>query len=184
MIGVDQELFHIINSEWTNPFFDGVLPLLRDKMTWIPVYVFIVSFFLVNYRSKAYFIILFLIVSVGISDMVSSKFIKPTIERIRPCNDDDLIQKRVLVRCGSGYSFTSSHASNHFALSFFLIFLLYDHKKWIKFLLLFWAISVSYAQVYVGVHYPLDVISGGLLGFVIAAISFNFYRKYFHRSFA
>ena len=93
------------------------------------------------------------------------------VERLRPCNDLDLAgQIRVLVDCGSGFSFVSSHATNHFAISFLLISLYYRQWKWIFPLCFLWAFVVSYAQVYVGVHYPFDILGGAALGILIGLL--------------
>jgi len=103
-------------------------------------------------------------ITAGVADFTSSKIVKPLIERVRPCNDTTLpFEVRELVKCGGGYSFTSSHATNHF-VSLVLGFL---RKKWITWALLTWAASIAYGQVYVGVHYPLDVITGAVLGSLI-----------------
>lgn len=177
LIELDQSLFYLLNSEWTNSFFDWLLPVWRNMYFWLPVYFFIILFAIFNYGSKGYWFIVFLIITVGTSDIVSSHIVKKTIKRVRPCNDTELAQVRTLIRCGSGYSFTSSHATNHFALSYFLFATLgIGYKKWRGWLMA-WAASVSYAQVYVGVHYPIDIISGMILGILIAKIFVWFYQK-------
>jgi len=177
LVEMDHRLFELLNSEWTNVFFDWLLPVWRDKLFWLPVYFFILTFMIYNYGRKAYWFILFLIATVGTADYVSSQVIKKSIERIRPCNDNQLDQVRTLVRCGSGYSFTSSHAANHFALSIFLLTTIGIRFAKIRGWLLAWAASVSYAQVYVGVHYPLDVICGMILGILIARLFVWLYHK-------
>jgi undecaprenyl-diphosphatase len=84
---------------------------------------------------------------------------------------------RLLVECGSGYSFPSSHATNHFGMSLFLYFSFGKFYKWIKPTVILWAALVAYAQVYVGVHYPLDVVFGALLGFLIGHFVCWAYQK-------
>jgi membrane-associated phospholipid phosphatase len=103
--------------------------------------------------------------------------IKPTIQRVRPCNQVDM-QKTVVLRvhCGGGYSFTSSHATNHFALAVFLIFAIGRHFRRIAIPLLLWAASIAYGQVYVGVHFPLDILGGALLGTMIGGFIGILYR--------
>ena len=100
---------------------------------------------------------------------------------MRPCNDiifQDTVELRV--DCGGGYSFTSSHATNHFALAMFIIFTLGKKNRWIRWGLILWAGSIAYAQVYVGVHYPLDVFIGSLLGILIGTFVASFYGS-FHK---
>ena len=172
----DQQLFHLLNREWTNGLFDTVLPIWRDKYFWLPVYLFIITFSFYNYGKKAYWLMAFMILTVGTADLVSSQLIKKNVKRTRPCNDVELTSVRELVHCGSGYSFTSSHSTNHFALSFFLLGTLAVRRKWLKWLLIGWAASIAYAQVYVGVHFPIDVISGAILGVLIARVLLYAYR--------
>lgn len=168
LLSLDFYLFKIINGEWHLPFFDSILPYWRTKYIWIPFYLFLLSFLTINFKKTGFFIIIGLIFSLSISDIISSHLIKKTVQRVRPCNDITLKEDvRILTRCGSGFSFTSSHAANHFSMAFYLIFCLGKIFKRIKLPLLFWAASIAYAQVYVGVHFPLDVIAGALLGSLI-----------------
>jgi len=176
IVDLDQQLFHLLNSSWTNGVFDAILPVWRDKYFWLPVYVYIIAFLFYNYGKKAYWFVIFMILTVGVADLVSSQLIKKNVQRIRPCNDIEMVSVRELVRCGSGYSFTSSHAANHFALSFFLLGTLAVRRKWLKWLLIGWAVSIAYAQVYVGVHFPIDVISGAILGVLVARICLFAYK--------
>jgi undecaprenyl-diphosphatase len=159
----------------SNTVFDFYLPVLRNKLFWIPVYVFIISFLFFRYKKAAWLLLLFLILTLGAADIISSHLIKKNVERIRPCNVEQL-HTIPRVSCGSGYSFTSSHAANHFALSVFLI-LSVARRRSVKGILFFWAFIVSFSQVYVGVHYPLDVIMGALLGTFIAFVFYYLYKK-------
>jgi undecaprenyl-diphosphatase len=114
-----------------------------------------------------------------LSDQISSSVVKPLFARLRPCNDPDLsTQVRLLLDgCGAGYSFTSSHATNHFALAIFLTVTL---RQWIgkyTWVLYLWAASIGYAQVYAGVHYPFDILAGALLGTGIGWFTGNFYQR-------
>jgi len=170
IVELDKSLFHLLNAEWTNIVFDTVLPILRDKYFWLPVYIFIISFSVFNHGKKAYWFLIFLIATVGSADLISSEGIKKNVKRIRPCNDTELVEVRSLVCCGSGYSFTSNHATNHFALSFFLLGTIGLRKRKVRLALVGWAILIAYAQIYVGVHYPIDVFSGAILGILIAKL--------------
>ena len=168
LISIDHLLFEWINQEATNPFLDMLMPYWRAKTFWIPFYILLLIWIGVQFRVQVIYFIFGVALTIGIADTMSSKVIKPNMERLRPCNNQ-LLKKEVhlLVRCGSGYSFTSSHATNHFALALFLIFTLGSIYPLIKWPLLFWAGSIAYGQVYVGVHFPFDVICGALLGSLI-----------------
>lgn len=169
ILSLDQILFSFINQDLANPLLDTIMPYWREKTTWIPLYaaILIISFFRLSWKKALLFIIL-LAGTVGVADQISSQWIKKSVKRVRPCNDQ-LVQEEVhlLVDCGSGYSFTSSHATNHFAIAFFIAFILFSNKKMWRILLLFWAATIAFGQVYVGVHYPLDVTVGALLGIII-----------------
>src|SRR5690606_16011119 len=152
-------------------FFDWLMPLLRNRFFWTPLYLFMAIFFVRNYGRQGWMILAFMGITFGITDYSSSSIIKPAVERLRPCNDPVLkADVNNLVHCGSGYSMPSSHAANHFALALFLVGV-FSHK-WRPILVLapLWAFSISFAQVYVGVHYPGDILFGGILGGMIGYI--------------
>lgn len=172
IIQFDQNLFFTINHGLSNPVFDWLMPILRNRFTWTPLYLFIAIFLVRNYGKNGWLILIFMGLTFGFTDYFSSSIIKPAVERLRPCNDPEIKNEvRNIVDCGTGFSFPSSHASNHFALAVFLILLFYNKWKSIIPIGLIWATSISFAQVYVGVHYPIDVISGALLGSFIAYIT-------------
>ena len=180
IIDIDISIFEYINQGMSNPFFDALLPLWRNSLVWIPLYIFIIGFAFMNYGKKGYWLIVFLIITASTSDMTSSTLIKKSVKRLRPCNTEHLAVKE-RVHCGSGYSFTSSHATNHFAVATFLALTIGTYFRKIRPWLWFWAATICFAQVYVGVHFPLDVIAGGLLGGMIGlfwATTFN--RFYGH----
>ena len=172
LISLDQEAFLAINQGLSNAFFDWLMPILRNRYTWAPLYLFIIVFCIRNYKRNGLYIIVFLLVTFGIADHVSSSVIKKSVERVRPCRDAEFKDHvNVLVRCSGGYSFTSSHAANHFAIAVALIMVFYRRWKHILWLGLSWAAVISFAQVYVGVHYPLDILSGALLGSTIGCLT-------------
>ena len=179
----DTYLFLQVNTVWTNPLLDSVFPWWREANTWIPFYLFLIVFALVNFNpQKALLWILFAVITFAISDQLSSHLIKNWIARPRPCNDEYLMSRvRLLLNsCGTGYSFTSSHATNHFAFALYVITSLSTViKKW-KYILLIWAASIAYAQVYVGVHYPLDVLCGALLGAGIGYLTGHYFSTRIH----
>lgn len=169
ILKLDRELFIKINSEWNNPVFDFILPYLRNALTWLPVYIFLLVFMPVNYKKNGWIWVLAAVVTGACTDLISSRLIKENIFRLRPCHVPDLAQHiRFLVSyCPGSSSFTSSHAVNHFGLSMFIFTTLRRNAgKWLTIVFL-WAFAICYAQVYVGVHYPLDVTAGAIVGMAI-----------------
>jgi membrane-associated phospholipid phosphatase len=168
LLYLDKEIFVIINQNISNPVFDVLLVFMRNRIVWIPLYFFIASFLTFNLGKKGLTILLFALITGGFSDYMSSSIIKPLVARPRPCNEK-AFEIKVISRidCGGAYSFPSSHATNHFALGmFFFLFFRKIIKKYAS-LFLIWAGLIAFSQVYVGVHYPLDVIGGAILGSTI-----------------
>jgi len=178
-ISLDKDLFSIVNQKYTNSFFDILMPIVREPMVWIPFYLFLVIWSLLNFGKKGLYWILFLGSTAGVTDLISSKIIKPLIGRNRPCNDIELADTiRILVtRCGQNGSFTSSHAANHFGLAMFLFVTLHKIMGHSAYLFFLWAGLISYAQVYVGVHFPFDIIGGAILGCLIGHASGRFFNN-------
>ena len=183
ILELDFELFHFINSTLSNSFFDFLLPILREKYTWVPFYLFLLYFLVSKYSKTGLIIFLAGAITVGLADFTSSNLIKQSVKRLRPCNVEQPphpVKSRV--HCGGGYSFTSSHAANHFSLGVFLILALGQRFRWVKWPLLIWAGSISFSQIYVGVHFPLDILVGGILGSLIAWLVFSTLAKFFPQS--
>ncbi|MCB0518638.1 MAG: phosphatase PAP2 family protein [Lewinellaceae bacterium] len=178
LLHFDYQLFHFINSGCQNPLFDFLMPVLRNKYTWVPLYLFLLVFLLLNFKTKGLWLALALIVTVGLTDSISSQLIKKNVMRLRPCKVmEQATDMNLLVPCGSGYSFPSSHAANHFGMAVLLCLTLGKIFRRVKWPLLFWAFAISFAQVYVGVHFPLDVVCGALLGSLIAwGVKFVLYK--------
>jgi membrane-associated phospholipid phosphatase len=178
LLQLDRNIFHWINHDLSNGFFNWLCPIVRNPLVWIPLYVFIFVFCLYRYKKTGAYIILMLALTFGIADRVSAGLIKPEVQRLRPCHEP-AIASTIIVRvpCGSGYSFPSSHASNHFAIACFLSLVFYSRWKNIWWVAIPWAFIISFAQVYVGVHYPFDVTFGALFGMLIGYVVYLLFKK-------
>ena len=170
----DQTGLFYINQVFSNSFFDAIMPWMRESVTWVPLYLFFLLFAPLNFGRFGWYWAVFVILTVTLTDQVSSSLIKQWVGRVRPCNDPFMIEfiKLRVARCSGGFSFTSSHAANHFGVAMFMVSTLKKQTgKMINWLFV-WAAIISYAQMYVGVHYPLDVLGGtavGLgIGFIVA----------------
>ena len=166
LLAADQSLFEHLNGVWHHPWLDALMPHWRNKKTWIPLYLVLVLLLTRTYRWKVGWILLGVGLTILLADQTSSFLLKPWVGRLRPCHALEEVQ--LLVHCGSGFSFPSSHASNHFALVAILYGLLRPAAPaWVWGMFWAWAASIAYGQVYVGVHYPLDALGGALLGTAI-----------------
>lgn len=180
LLSLDRSIFEFVNGALGNPVFDAVLPWCREKLFWLPLYVFIGVFAAVNY-SRRFFLAVLLgaFFSAGMADFTSSSIVKPNVMRLRPCNDPAFREAVELrVSCGSGFSFTSSHAANHFAVAVFLIGAFGALGRWVRPVLLGWAALIAFSQVYVGVHYPADVLCGAVLGSLLGWAVLMLWRKW------
>ena len=175
----DRNLFFAINHGSANGLFDAVLPWARTANTWLPLYLFLIAFATINYGKKGWWWVLAAGITVALTNYISSDIIKGNIWRTRPCGDISIAhQVRFIVEyCPQSSSFTSSHAANHFGMAAFIFFT--GRKQFGNWLLLFflWAFIIIYAQVYVGVHYPFDVLCGAIAGTLIGYLTASIFNK-------
>jgi len=162
LLALDKELFYLINKGTQNPLFDKLMPFLTDFDNWkIPMLLAWLALIIWGGR-KGRILALVTVITITISDQTSSHLLKPLIGRIRPCNV--LEDVRLLVNCTGSYSFPSGHATNMFALATLFS---YKYRKLTPYFFIL-ASTIAYSRVYVGVHYPFDVIAGALLGCLCA----------------
>lgn len=178
LIYLDFTMWYYLNTVWHNSVLDAVVPFFRNQWTWAPLYLFLLFFMLMNYKRRGMMWCVFFLLSFALSDYISASVFKDIFHRIRPCNNPALNEiAHVIVPCGGGYSFPSSHAANHFALAVFSGITLRPYVRWIWPAAITWAALVAYAQVYVGVHYPWDVICGALFGTAMGMLTSNVFNK-------
>lgn len=175
----DTALFYLINKKLSFTGLDNLMLLLRQPYTWIPLYLFFLLFFYSNCRKYFLPIVALSLVTFALTDFTSASIIKPFIGRLRPCQDTTLkFAINNIAGCGGKFGMPSSHASNHFGLATFW-FLVIKHtvnQKWSW--LFVWAFVICYAQVYVGVHFPGDIMVGAILGTAVGYITFHFFRRW------
>jgi membrane-associated phospholipid phosphatase len=178
LLDFDRWLFLLINTKLTAGWMDVAAPVLRNKLTWIPFYALASVYVVMKYELRGLIAIGFVVITVGVCDQVSSTIVKSLFARIRPCNDESLhTQARLLLsHCSGGYSFTSSHAANHAGLAA-AAFFIFNIRFAVASVLFIWAAVVAYCQVYVGVHYPFDIVGGFVLGIILSKLIAVFYKK-------
>ncbi|MGV3529295.1 MAG: phosphatase PAP2 family protein [Flavisolibacter sp.] len=175
----DKWLFVKVNSGLANPFFDAVLPFFRNADFWIPLYLFIFVFVLANFGKKGFLWFLAFLCTVALTDLTGTYLFKETVQRLRPCQDlDFFFNVRLVVKhCSGSYSFLSNHAANHFGMATFIVVTFANRIGLWSWLFLLWAFSIAFAQVYVGVHYPGDVLAGAVLGIGYGILVARVYNK-------
>jgi undecaprenyl-diphosphatase len=147
---------------------------VSGRIIWVPLYLAILIFLGMKYKRKFLVILLFIIIAATFSDQ-ASVLVKNLVQRLRPCYEP-AIQGLVHLfkeECGGRYSFVSSHATNSFDVAF--LSLLFIRKRWFTLSIILWALIIGYSRIYLGVHYPGDVICGSLLG---AFIGWSAYQLY------
>jgi membrane-associated phospholipid phosphatase len=178
IINWDYNLFEWIHKGHANAVFDFVMPFVRNPYFWGPLYIFLAVLVYENFGKKALVWAILFFVVFALGDFLTAKILKQVFQRVRPFNDPQWMGIiRSLVPRGKGFSFPSTHATNHFGLATYIIITLGAYHKNIKWFALVWAILVCYAQIYVGAHYPLDIIAGALIGTWIGYVIGN-YSKY------
>lgn len=161
----DRALFTLIHAKASGPGLDWLMLALRNAYTWIPLYGFILWWIIRYYRRYAWPFVCMSLVCFAITDYSSASIFKPLFGRLRPCFDPVLQPViRDLVGCGGKFGMPSSHASNHFGLASFWFFSITWMSKRNWWGLWLWAFAICYAQVYVGKHFPGDILVGAILG--------------------
>ena len=168
---IDLLLFQLFNLTLANPLFDKLMPFVTQQQNWNLVYIILLVWRLWKGGRNGRVAFVLLIVTIICADQLSSNFIKSLVARPRPCHNLTMI--RLLVDCGSGFSFPSSHAVNNFAAAAILS---YFYKEF-KVVLFSIASVVAFSRVYVGVHYPVDIIAGAIIGFFVANVLLFAYEK-------
>jgi undecaprenyl-diphosphatase len=173
---LDQELFVYLNGQHS-PFWDVIMVYTSNKYFWIPFYLLLIGYIVYRYRMQSIPMLLMAVVAVGLADYVASGIFKPYFARLRPCHDPEISALVNLVQgCGGKFGFLSSHASTGFALAVFFNLILSDRYLAFKLVLITWAVVVSYSRIYLGVHYPGDILGGALVGALMALLSAYGYR--------
>ncbi len=171
---IDREITIIINN-LSHDYLDYIMIFLSNKYVWIPLYIYLI-FLLWKYDKKNFTInIVICSGSVIVADFITSSIMKPYFERLRPCQDNSMLDLiNIVSGCGKKFSFASSHASTTFSLATIFFYITRGDIK----LLFLWSLLIGYSRIYLGVHYFLDVIIGFLVGFLTSMIIYRISKKY------
>ncbi len=176
ILDIDRSLLLWINSFHT-AMGDVFMPIYTDKLLWMPLYLFLVYYLFKSYGKRAWWILLVFLLCVGCADFVSSSILKPWVARSRPSQVSEL---EGVVHIVNGYKsgrfgFVSSHAANTMVVA--TLFTLLTRDTLNSVVLYMWCILNCYSRIYLGVHYPGDILGGILVGGIIAVVGYSFLLK-------
>lgn len=180
LVDFDRNLFLALNS-MHSPVMDSIMWWVTDKFIWIPFYAFLAYFLWKKFGNQAVFMVLFAAVLVTLSDQ-GSVLLKNLFERERPCHDEyiSMLVHTVNNKCGGKFGFVSSHAANTMAVFTYLLLLTrYSISRNVTIFTGFWVVIVGYSRIYLGVHFPADIIGGWVVGILAAFITYIIYRLVF-----
>ena len=174
---IDIELMVFLNS-FNNEYFDHVFWMISGKLTWIPLYLTVIAILFRKNRKQAIYLLLLTAVLILLADQISSGIIKPLLHRLRPSHTPAIeeILHYVNGYRGGPFGFVSSHAANTVAFAGF--FSLVFGNRTFTVISILWALLVSYSRIYLGVHFPGDILGGLAVGVFAAFVTYFIYRKF------
>ena len=175
---IDTDLFLYLNSlhvEW----MDKIMILITNMGIWFPLYLLLIYWTAKQFGKRCWWVFLAVGVVVLCSDQLSSHVFKPVFQRLRPCYNPDLQDLIHLPKglAGGRYGFTSSHAANTFAVAAFLTPVLRNYRPWLGIVLYLWAFISSYSRIYLGFHYPGDILCGSILGILVGLVLWKVFQQ-------
>ena len=177
ILELDRKLFLELNSSFHNPWLDQLMMFLSTTTAWIPLYLVLLYMLFKVYKKETWILLLAVGVTILLADQITSTFMKPFFERLRPSHDPELSGMVAIVNeyRGGKFGFASSHAANTFGIATLMWLVLKNFRPWIG-LLFVWALFVGYTRIYLGVHYPGDILVGDLIGFLSALAAYFLYK--------
>ncbi len=177
---IDKNIFLFINS-FHSSLSDQIWIWITNIPSWIPLYLLLIFFIIKIYKKDSIYIIVALLFIVLVSDQFTSSFMKPFFGRFRPCHDPDIGHLvHVANKCGGQFGFASGHSANSFGIAVLIWLVFNNYWRW-TWLIFVWAFTVAFSRIMVGVHYPGDIIVGGLVGTFFGWLIFLFVSKVYYK---
>lgn len=173
---IDFSVFKLLNG-LHNPFFDEFMWLVSGKFAWVLMCVALLYVVFRNNWKNGVMALLFIALVIALCDQLSSSVIKHAVQRLRPTRTEDLIPIVHTVRgyIGGMYGFVSSHAANSFGVAMFLSLMF--RRRAFSALIFLWAALLSYSRIYLGVHFPGDIVGGAIVGLLLGYLTYYIYSR-------
>ena len=174
---IDSDLFLFLNGLHADGL-DGVMIAITDMWVWLPLYLLLIYWTVRQYGKRCWWVFLAVVVVVLCSDQLASHVCKPLFQRLRPCYNIDFQDLIYLPngKAGGKYGFVSSHAANTFSVATFLTAALTKYRPWTAIVLFLWALLSSYSRIYMGFHYPGDIVCGAVLGVLVGMVVWKLFK--------
>lgn len=173
----DSDLFLYLNGLHVD-WMDKVMVLITNMWVWFPLYLLLIYWTVKQYGRRCWWVFFAVALVVLCTDQLASHVCKPLFQRLRPCYNTDFQYLIYLPKglAGGRYGFVSSHAANTFGVATFLTPVLKKYRPWMAIVLFLWAVISSYSRIYIGFHYPGDILCGALLGTLIGLIFWKLFQ--------
>ena len=180
---LDRQLLLALNRAHT-PALDALMVFASNRLVWFPAYALLIGWLIYHFRRRAMLLLPLVLAAVGFADSITSRLFKPYFARLRPCHDDTLAPVLHLPDgCGGQFGFLSSHAANSVALAVFLALVLPAGRfRGLKIGVMLWAALLSYSRIYLGAHYPADVLGGAAVGALLGGAAASIFNKWVPRT--
>ena len=177
LLELDRKILLFLNGLHT-PWLDPVMLLVTKTIFWLPLYLFLLYLIIRKFKKESWIVLIGIAIAILLADQITASIMKPFFERLRPSREPSLVGLVHLVDGyrGGKYGFASSHAANTFATALFFFLLFRDRYRWV-WILFAWAVVMTYTRIYLGVHYPGDILVGMLVGLGAAWTGFTVMTK-------
>ena len=179
---IDSDLFLFLNGLHVD-WLDRIMVIITEMWAWIPLYLLLIYWTVKQYGKRCGWVFLAVGIVVLFSDQLASHVCKPLVHRLRPCYNDDFQDLIYLPNglAGGKYGFVSSHAANTFAVATFMTAALKRYRPWAAIVLFLWALLSSYSRIYIGYHYPGDILCGAILGALVGMVVWEVFQWTFQK---